>query len=92
MLRVKNALLLEESKTTQLYIRQLIEPLNYELVTRLSLAEIQKTLNEALVIDVAIISLDITTKDLEEIVDLLIEKKIAVILLTNTQDYALKEI
>ena len=85
------ALLLEESKTIQLHIKQLMKPLNYELHSATTLLETNKLLKENSTIEIALISLDLQSNDIEEIVDLLIKNNIAVVLLSGMEETSFKQ-
>ena len=91
MHRKRTALLLEDSKTIQLHVKQLIEPINYELSSATTLLDLNEFLEKNSIIDIALVSLDLESGNVEEIIDLLIKNKIAVILLSGVEETSFKQ-
>ncbi|MDA3909321.1 MAG: response regulator [Sulfurimonas sp.] len=81
----KLAVIVEESKTIQLYYKNLIAPLGYEVIGVSSFKELKNLLKDDTNIDLALISLD-NDYNPESVVQYVIRKKISVILLSGEED------
>jgi signal transduction histidine kinase/DNA-binding response OmpR family regulator len=90
MLHKKTAIIVEESKTIQLYYKNLITPLGYEVLSVSSFKELKNLFKEKIVIDLALISLD-NQDNPESVVKYVLRKKIAVILLSGEENPKIRE-
>jgi len=88
----RQAIIIEDSKTIQLHLKNLIEPLNYEVHIKNNLSEIHKLLDDKTTVDIALVSLDTDSKDLEKIVNLLIKYNIGIILLSGSEQHSFRDI
>ena len=80
----KQILLVEENNLIRLYLKQLIEPFGYELVSAVTLAQVQQLYGDQ-GFDTAVIAIDIQ-EEAEEIIKYLTELQIPTILLTGIED------
>ena len=90
MLHKKTAVIVEDSKTIQLYYKNLITPLGYEVLSVSSFKELKNLLKEKTVIDLALISLD-NQDNPEPVVEYVLIKKIAIILLSGEENPKIRE-
>jgi signal transduction histidine kinase len=89
MNRTKRILLVEESKTIRLHLENIITPLGYETINATTLEETETLTNKNKTIYIALVALD--TDGVELIVDFLIKKGIAIILLCGVESPQLRE-
>ncbi|QSZ43101.1 response regulator [Sulfurimonas aquatica] len=87
----KSALLVEDSKTIQVYLAQLFSTLDYKLKSSSTLLEVKKVIQSTEGIDIALVALDLSSKESEAIVQFLIKQDISVILLSGLEDESLKQ-
>ncbi|WP_373001360.1 response regulator [Sulfurimonas sp.] len=90
MLDKKTAVIVEESKTIQLYYKNLIAPLGYEVLSVSSFKELKDLLKEKTYVDLALISLD-SSDNPESVVRYVIRKEISVVLLSGEEDPKIRE-
>ena len=90
MLQKKTAIIVEESTTIQLYYKNLITPLGYEVISVSSFQELKSLFKEKVSVDLALISLD-SHDNPESIVKYVIRRGIAVILLSGEEDSRIRD-
>ncbi|EDZ61361.1 multi-sensor signal transduction histidine kinase [Sulfurimonas gotlandica GD1] len=90
MTKKKLAVIFEESKTIQLFYKNLITPLGYEVLSVGSFTELKDLLNKDTAVDLALISLDSDDKP-EVTVKYVVKKGIPVILLSGEENPKIRE-
>jgi signal transduction histidine kinase len=86
----KCILIADMSRTVQQYFKNIIAPIGYEIYTAETSDDIKTIINKNKNIDIAIISMDMDC-DVEAIVDVMLKKNIATILLSGSEDSALRD-
>ena len=90
MIEKKIALIVEDSKTIQLYLKSLLTPFGYEVLISTTLDDIKMLISKNQNIEMALLSLYLSD-NLESIVDFNIKKQIPVILLSENEEISLRE-
>lgn len=85
----KKLLLIDTGKVTEMYIRDLISPLNYDIVHAKNHENAREYLMHVNSIDVAIVSMELL--EAEQLIDELLDKSVPTILLSDCEDQATRE-